>query len=128
MRVLLAAFAVALACAGSAAAAVPTLILYHGSPVTVAGRGFEPSARVTVTIDLGGNSFSKIVRASARGVFAARWNAAFTLGGCRPVVVTAVSAHRSARTTALPNGLKHCGALRVGPVAAPIVRPVVPAP
>jgi hypothetical protein len=116
LRVGLAAFA-GLALVGSAAfastlrssesASKPVLSVTSGSPLEVAGRGFEAGERVTVVASVSQGQFRKTLSANRRGRFTARFSAPFT--GCRPAYVVAVGREGSRASLRIRGVPPPCG-------------------
>ena len=66
-------------------------------PVTVRGTSFHKYERVTVTVDASSGTRTKVVKASARGVFTATF-AHFAIGHCIAYTIRAKGNHGSLAT------------------------------
>lgn len=77
----------------------PVLTVVSDDPITVAGRGFRRSERVTLRASVGGSTYTRRMRAGRTGRFTARF--AGVGANCRPFAVTAVGRGGSRATTRL---------------------------
>jgi hypothetical protein len=80
-----------LVAAAPAAKRHPRLTVVDQRPLVVRGVGFLPRERVTLEATAGDQQAAKIVRATATGVFTARFDA-ITDASCSPFTVTAAGA------------------------------------
>lgn len=100
MRALAAASLCAVVAAAFAGVAVtaeqrsPALRLVDRQPLVLRGTGFKPSERVSVTVSADGDSATRRLRASVRGVFSASF-ARMALHPCDGLFASAVGASGS---------------------------------
>ena len=94
LSLLMALIVAASTAAGSAEATAPTLRIRAVAPLTVAGSGFVPRERVTMTVQVVGRRVaSRPVTAGSRGGFRARFTTLVAVDPCRgSVAVGAVGA------------------------------------
>lgn len=101
IRVAISASVLAVAVAGSAAAATdakrhPFVAVANEAPVVITGRGFAARERIRLRLAIGSRVFAKGVRATAAGTFRAAFSE--TDAQCQPYSITAVGGFGSRAT------------------------------